>query len=142
MWRYNFGDSFQGAKAYIKQLKVSKIFEFVTNNTTDVCFDFWWRNLRFLPTLVGEHEKIHRTIQKFLPWRLESSLFIKFVVNNTSNGFFISNLTKYFLILKSKISLFFVCLTNRMTCHIWRWRTIISWKAGHSALTQTRRTKK
>ena len=67
MWRYYFDDSFQGAKPYTKPQEVSRNLKFVTNNTTNVCFDFGGRISRFLPMLVGGHEKIDGTIQKILP---------------------------------------------------------------------------
>ena len=44
MWKYYFDDSFQGAKAYTKWQEVSGNLEFVTNNTTNVCFEFWCKN--------------------------------------------------------------------------------------------------
>ena len=58
---------FKEQKAYTKPQEVSRNLKFVTNNTTNVCFDFGGRISRFLPMLVEGHEKIDGTIQKILP---------------------------------------------------------------------------
>ena len=49
---------FKEQKAYTKPQEVSRNLKFITNNTTNVCFDFGGRISRFLPMLVGGHEKI------------------------------------------------------------------------------------
>ena len=51
MCKLSFGDSFQGAKAYTKPKEVSRNLEFVTNNTTNVCFAFWCKNFDLMPNL-------------------------------------------------------------------------------------------
>ena len=78
---------FKEQKAYTKPQEVSRNLKFVTNKTTNVCFDFGGRISRFLPMLVGGHEKIDGTIQKILPSSLEFICILEFVVINTSNGF-------------------------------------------------------
>ena len=58
---------FKEQKAYTKPQEVSRNLKFVTNNTTNVCFDFGGRISSFLPMLVGGHEKIKGSIPKILP---------------------------------------------------------------------------
>ena len=67
MCKLSFGDSFQGAKAYTKPKEVSRNLEFVTNNTTNVCFAFWCKNFDLMPNLAEGHEKIEGSIPKILP---------------------------------------------------------------------------
>ena len=63
MCKSSFGDSFQGAKPK----EVSRNLEFVTNNTTNICFAFWCKNFDLMPNLVEGHEKIVGSIPKILP---------------------------------------------------------------------------
>ena len=62
---------FMELRILTKLSNLSRKFGFVKNNTTNDCFDaglhFWWRNLKFVPTLLGGHEKICGSIQKILP---------------------------------------------------------------------------
>ena len=78
---------FKEQKAYTKPQEVSRNLKFVTNNTTNVCFDFGGRISRFLPMLVGGHEKLTELSRKSYLELWNSSVFIEFVVFNTFDGF-------------------------------------------------------
>ena len=132
---------FKEQKAYTKPQEVSRNLKFITNNTTNVCFDFGGRISRFLPMLVGGHEKLTELSRKSYLEAWNPSLFIKFVIINTSNGFSYIKFNQTLPIFKPKKLLFFlkswphVCqLTNQKTkLHLnmtnddqlksWAWRT-------------------
>ena len=79
---------FKEQRAYTKPREVSRNLKFVTNNTTNVCFDFRGGIWSLWPILLGEHEKIDGSIPKFSPWRLESISIYKIRRNKDFWRFF------------------------------------------------------